>query len=57
MMKRLTGWLAIVWAAPCSALGVAVGLAAVASGGRARRVGRDPYRDNPFEVQAYREAP
>jgi hypothetical protein len=130
MIPRIVQFLAIVWASPASALGLAVGLATLASGGTARRRGgvvefhggaarwllerfpmrpmamtlghtvlgltgagldvvrrhelvhvrqyerwgpflipaylfaslvlwlrgRDPYRDNPFEVEAYREA-
>jgi len=39
-MKRIVQFLAILWAAPCSSLGMAVGLAALASGGKMRRVGR-----------------
>jgi hypothetical protein len=130
-MKQVAHSLLIAWAAPWSALGLVVGLAALASGGRMRRVGRvleiyggaarwllehfpaepcamtlghtvlgrtgaaldvcrahelvhvrqyerwgpffipayllcslalwlrgaDPYHDNPFEIEAYREAP
>ncbi len=130
-MQRVARCLRILWAAPWSALGLIVGLAALASGGKVRRVGLvleihggaaswllerfpaepfamtlghtvlgrthaaldicrahelvhvrqyerwgplfipaylgcslllwlrgcDPYRDNPFEVEAYREAP
>ncbi len=131
MRQRVTKFFLVIWAAPWSALGLAVGLAALASGGKMRRVGavlefhggaarwllehfpagpfamtlghtvlgrtgaaldvsrahelvhvrqyerwgplfipayllcsfvlwlrgRDPYRDNPFEIEAYREAP
>lgn len=130
-MNYLRAFLAFAWAAPASMLGMIVGAAALATGGRGRRVGRilefhggaarwllerfpgdpwamtlghtvlgrtaaaldvsrehelvhvrqyecwgpvflpayllaslglwlvgrDPYRDNPFEVEAYREAP
>ncbi|HEX5446697.1 MAG TPA: hypothetical protein VFW87_22965 [Pirellulales bacterium] len=130
-MKYLVAGLLVAWAAPASLLGLVVGAAALATGGKARRVGRilefhggaarwllehfpgepwamtlghtvlgrtsaalemsrnhelvhvrqyerwgpaflpayllaslglwlvgrDPYRDNPFETEAYREAP
>ncbi len=130
-MKHLVAGLLVAWAAPASLLGLVVGAAALATGGKARRVGRilefhggaarwllehfpgepwamtlghtvlgrtaaalemsrnhelvhvrqyerwgpaflpayllaslglwlvgrDPYRDNPFEIEAYREAP
>lgn len=38
-MKRVARFFAIFWAAPCSALGAAVAAAALASGGKVRRVG------------------
>ena len=130
-MKSIVSRLLILWAAPCSLLGIVVGAAAIATGGRGRRIGRvlefhggaacwllehfpgqpaamtlghtvlgrttaelefcrshelvhvrqyerwgpfflpayllaslwlwlagrDPYRENPFEIEAYREAP
>ena len=39
-MKRVAQIFAIVWAAPASALGLAVAAAALATGGKVRRVGR-----------------
>lgn len=40
LVNGLAGGLAIIWAAPCSLLGLAVGAAALVTGGKARRVGR-----------------
>ncbi|HVE90141.1 MAG TPA: signal peptide prediction [Burkholderiaceae bacterium] len=37
-MKRLAHWLKVIWAAPCSAVGLLLGLGVFALGGSARRV-------------------
>ncbi|HVW37669.1 MAG TPA: hypothetical protein VHB99_10205 [Pirellulales bacterium] len=39
-VKRVAQYFALLWAAPCSALGLAVAIATLASGGKVRRVGR-----------------
>ncbi len=55
--------LGMIWASPYTVLGLLIGMIGLCTGGRGRirgslvlwLMGRRPYRDNPFERQAYEQ--